>query len=349
MSRYDEPDDDYVALPHIDPTALAVEQVANAMHELERPAGAYIRWPWAELDAMTGPLGAGGVVWFVCAFSAIGKTTFVTSLIEEWRRVNRRIYVMPLETRPQAFRSHLACVQCGIYPGGVLSGHDKSLPDWADKKARLRAALAEQFQSPFVDRVMISEQPAINVAGLEAGLKEAKAFEADVVIIDHIDHVSGGDGKNLYGESKAVNHAALTMAQDNHMTLVFTSQLNLEIAKGTDHLAKFGPPRDQHVLMGNVKRQIATGMIGLFRKPRERKESETDDEFAKLIKDARAGKVTPPEVLDPMVMGVNAMKLRHFGAREGSRVYLGFEHGRIVGLSEKDRYTTSSGYPRPLV
>lgn len=336
------------ALPEIDATELAVEQVVDAMQDLERPAGAYVRWPWPELDAVTGPLGAGGCVWFVCAFSAIGKTTFVTSLIEQWR-TSRRVYVMPLETRPRTFRSHLACVQCGIYPGGVLSGHDKSLPDWPEKKELLRDALQRQYQKPFVDQVMISEQRAINVAGLEKGLREAKSFGADVVIVDHIDHIGGGEhGANLYAESKAVNHAALAMAQDNDLTLLFTSQLNLEIAKSQDHLAKYGPPRDQHVLMGNIKRTVATGMIGLFRKPRERRQSETDDEYVAALKDARSGKLPAPEILDPTVMGVNAMKLRHYGSREGSRVFLGFEHGRVVALNQRDRFTTS-GYPRPVL
>jgi replicative DNA helicase len=332
---------DYAPLPDVDALAQAVSQTADAMLELERPASEYLRWPWPELDAVTGPLGAGGVVWFVCAFSGIGKTTFTTSLIEEWRALGKRVYVMPLETRAKTFRTHLACVQAGVYPGGVLSGADKQRPDWESLKHRVVQCLRAQRESPFLDTVMISEQTAINVAGLERGLMEAKSFGADVVIVDHIDHIEGaGDGKNLYAESKAVNHAALTMAQDNGMTLLFTSQLNLEIAKGTDHLAKFGPPRDSHVLMGNTKRQIATGMIGLFRKPRDRKQHETDDEYLAALKDARAGKIEPPDILDPNVMGVVAMKLRHFGAREGRRVFLGFEHGKVVGLSERDHHTT---------
>lgn len=338
-------------LPELDPTERAVEQVVDAMQDLERPPGAYVRWPWPELDQVTGPLGAGGCVWFVCAFSAIGKTTFVTSLIEQWRPA-RRIYVMPLEIQPKEFRKHLACVQCGIYPGGVLSGRDKQLPDWPAKKARLIEALHAQHNAPFVSQVMISEQRAINVRGLERGLREAKSFGADVVIVDHIDHIgdeTGNAAANLYAESKRVNHAALTMAQDNDLTLLFTSQLNLEIAKGQDHMSKYGPPRDGHVLMGNIKRQVATGMIGLFRKPRERQQHETDLEYEQAMKDARIGKLEPPKALDPNVMGVVAMKLRHFGSHEGRRVHLGFEHGRVVSLDEKDKYTTQSGYPRPVV
>lgn len=315
----------------------ASDQVVDALIDLDRPAAAYLRWPWPALDAVTGPLGAGGCVWFVCAFSSIGKTTFVTSLVEEWRNVGRRVYVMPLETEPKEFRKHLACVQCGIYPGGVLSGHDKSLPDWPTKKARLVTALNAQYQTPFVDQVMISEQQAINVEGLRQGVQEAKEFRASVVIVDHIDHIAGGANANGYAESKAVNHAALQLAKEFDMTLLFTSQLNLEIARNPDHLAKFGPPRDGHVLMGNTKRQIATGMVGLFRRPRPRRPLETDEEYTEAIKQARAGKIDAPEVLDQTSMGVVAMKLRHYGSREGSRIYLGFEHGKVTHLEERDQ------------
>lgn len=331
-----------------DRTVMASDQVIDAMNDLDRPAAAYLRWPWPELDEITGPIGAPGVVWFVCAFSGSGKTTFVTSLIELWRAIDKRIYVMPLEAQPKDFRKHLACVQCGFYPGDVLSGHAASLPNWKDMRARLNETLALQYKAPFVDRVMVSEQRAINVEGLRHGLEEAKEFRADVVIVDHIDHIGDtGTNSNLYAESRAVNHAALRMAQDYDLRLLFTSQLNQEIAKSPDHLAKYQPPRDQHVLMGGVKRQVATGMIGLFRKARDRRPSETDDEYVQAIKDAKAGKIGADKVLDTSAMGVNAMKLRHYGAREGSRVFLGFENGRVLSVAEKDRWVTASGFPRP--
>jgi hypothetical protein len=48
-------------------------------------------------------------------------------------------------------------------------------------------------------------------------------------------------------------------------------------------------------------------------------------------------------VLDPHVMGVNAMKLRNKGGNEGRRVYLGFESGRVVPLAERDRYQSEFG------
>jgi hypothetical protein len=78
--------------------------------------------------------------------------------------------------------------------------------------AQARHSGADQADE-FADFVRISPQRSINVEGLEEGLKEAQDFGADVVIVDHIDHIAGGDGTNLYAESVAVNDAALRMAQ----------------------------------------------------------------------------------------------------------------------------------------
>lgn len=335
------------ALPSIHPTVLAAEQVVEAAAYLDRHPDLSVRWPFPELDALTGPMN-GGEVWFLCAISAGGKTTFVTSAIEQWWQRGRRIYVMPLETRPRAFRTYLACMACGIHPGDALSGNLRTMPDGEAKRSAIKAALSAQVKSPFVDRVMVSEQPAINVRGLENGLKEAKAFGADVVVVDHIDHIAGGEGSNLFAESKAVNDAALRMAQDNDLLLLFTSQLNLQVSRTPDHLSKYQPPRVHDVFLPSIKLQNATGMVGLFRKIRERRENELPDEYHEQLKRARKGEIAPTEVLDRTVMGVNAMKLRHYGARDGERIFLGFEHGRVVSQNERDKYTTS-GYPRPVL
>jgi hypothetical protein len=335
--------DEYEDLPEVHPVVRATDQVADAMRALDRHPSRYLRWPFPELDELTGALGAGGEVWFVCAFSGSGKTSFVTSLIELWRLAGRRIYVMPLETRAYEFRTRLACMQVGVRPGDALTGVLRRSPEGEVKRHEIHAALRAQFKAPYVDQVMVSEARSIDVRGLERGLKEAKAFGADVVIVDHIDHVSDDSGRSGHAESVAVNRAAEEMAKANDLLLLLTSQLNLDIARDPNHLARYSPPRDQHVLMGGTKRQIATGMIGLYRKVRDRGPHETEEEYKATLDAARRGTEPATSVLDTTVMGVNAMKLRHYGEREGGRVLLGFEHGRVVPLAERDRYETHFG------
>jgi len=291
---------------------------------------------------------APGNVWFVCAASGGGKTTFVASVIDLWRLAGKKVYVMPLETRPHEFRTYLACMSAGIHPGDALSGNLRSLPDGEAKRAVLKSELMSQTHEPYVDRVMLSSQRAINLAGLTNGLKEAKSFGADVVIVDHIDHIAGGNGSNLYAEAQAVNNGAMVMAQDNDLLLIFTSQLNMSASKG-DYLAKYLPPRTEHVAFGTLKQRNATGMIGLFRPLRGRRPDETDDDFVKALRAARSGTGDVTDALEPNTMGVVYMKARNYGVREGKKIYLEVRHGRVYSMDEKDKYTTGSGYVRKVV
>lgn len=334
-------------LPGVHPEIVASDQVADAMSALDRHPDTFVRWPFQELDALTGPM-APGNVWFVCASSGGGKTTFVASVIDLWRIAGKRVYVMPLETRPREFRTYLACMAAGVHPGDALSGELRCMPDGEAKRAVLKSELLTQSKAPYVERVMVSGQRAIDIAGLTKGLQEAKAFGADVVIVDHIDHIAGGDGSNLYGEAKAVNDGALRMAQDNDLLLLFTSQLNMASSKG-DYLSKYLPPKDEHVAFGSLKRRNATGMIGLFRPLRKRRPDEPEEDYLRTLRAARAGTGNISDALEPNTMGVSAMKLRNYGAREGAKTYLTVSHGRVFSMDEKDKYSTGGGYVRQHV
>lgn len=335
----DDNEDNEVALPAIHPETLASNQVADALLHLDRHPDALVRWPFSDLDALTGPMGE-GEVWFVPAFSGGGKSTFVVSAIEAWRLAGKKIYVMPLELQANRFRTMLACMETGTPPGDALSGELRADPRRDDERDRLKKALFAQTKTAYVQQVMISEQRAINIAGLQKGLQEAKAFGADIVIIDHIDHIAGDASGNMFQSSKLVNHAALRMAQDNGLLLVFTSQLNLEISKA-DRLSKYAAPMPHHVMFPSVKLQVATGMIGLYRPLRGMRDDETTDDYLKALKDARAGVGDIPDLLEPNTMGVVAMKLRNYGSREGSRITLGMQQGRVIHQSERDRHATS--------
>ncbi|MDB4914091.1 MAG: hypothetical protein JWM95_1735 [Gemmatimonadetes bacterium] len=333
-------------LPAIHPTVLASDQICDAMAMLDRHPDIFVRWPFPKLDALTGPM-APGNIWFVCATSGGGKTTFVSSIVDLWQLQGKRVYVMALETRPHEFRTYLACMATGVHPGDALSGQLRTLPDGGAQRELLKAELLSQGRSPFVERVMVSGARAINMRGLETGLKEAKAFKADVVIVDHIDHIEGDEKKTLYDAAKHVNDGALRMAQDNDLLLVFTSQLNMSASKG-DYLAKFLPPKVDHVAFGSLKQRNATGMIGLFRPMRGKLYDESDEEYQQAVRAARAGTGDVSAMLEPNTMGVSAMKLRNYGSREGAKALLAVRHGRVLPLEERDQWATAGRYPRKM-
>ena len=82
-------------------------------------------------------------------------------------------------------------------------------------------------------------------------------------------------------------------------------------------------------------------MIGLHRRLRDRDENETPKEFDAALARSRKGEAPPLDALQPNVMAVTAMKLRHAGQREGQRAYLAVERGRVSHLSERDSHTTT--------
>lgn len=317
---------------------IASDQVVEALLALDRPAESYLHWPFPDLDAVAGGM-APGNVWFVCAASGGGKTTFISSLIDLWRLDGKRIYVMPLETRAHEFRTYLACMSTGIHPGDALSGRLAGHPE---DRNRLMAEFHAQLHTPYVEQIMVSGQRSINLEGLATGVREAKAFGAHVVIVDHIDHITAGDGQNVFQETKMVNDAALSLAQEHDMILLFTSQLNMTASKG-DYLAKYKPPKDEHVNFGELKRRNATGMIGLYRPVRKPHATESKEEYIKCIAAARDGTGNAIDALEPNTMGVVAMKLRNYGANEGTKISLAVKHGRVYPMLERDKWSTS--YP----
>ncbi len=339
-------------LPKIEhPEVMAMNQSIEADIHLSRHPGLLVRWPFPAVDMVTGPMGP-GEVWYVCAFSGGGKTTFMGSVIDRWRLAGKRVYVMPLELQPWRFRLYLACMALGVHPGDALSGNLRNMPNGDAHADALKAELRAQAQPPYVNQVMVSSQRAITVKGLEAGLREAKSFGADVVVVDHIDHIepNGGASDNGYRDTVAVQHAAARMVQDNGMLLVATSQLNNSIvSNGQDRLARYQPPREHHVLMGSKKRDVCTGMIGLFRPLRTRGTNETNKEYLESLKAARQGYAEPRTALEPHAIGVNAMKLRNYGQNEGDKIVLAFHSGRVEEIAERDHYATGSGYVRKVL
>lgn len=323
---------------HPDPLATAKEQVVEAAHDLDRHPTAFVRWPWKELDALTGGM-APGQLHYVVGASGLGKTTFITSAIARWADGGRKIVVLPLEVRASVFRTYLAAQSLGVDPGLMLSGDYTRREDARELRARVAAAVRAQLHEPYFSSVTISGAPDVTVETLKRAAWQAEELEAEILVIDHVDHLEPDPAqrKRLYEASVEVNRYALRLAQDHDLLIIAMSQANLEALRGThDHLAKYAPLRDTHVLNGGHKRQIASGMLGLYRPllaPPEGASAADLEAYRDLIAAARRGEREPHTALEPNVMGVNIMKSRAYGSREGKRITLSWDNGRIVDRS----------------
>ena len=322
------------------------DQTRSAIANLKRDDADWIPWPWPDLTALCGRMKPRDI-WFVCGFSGNGKTLFVSSAIQGWIEERVKVYVMPLETSADDFRLYLACQKVGIDPGLVNGGGmmDMDAPLRAHWERVIEAEIDRQTTDPAMRRyVKIKGVNAVNLARLTMAAKEAADWGASILVVDHIDHIEA-DGKKggHLAESMAVVKGAHDLAKKFNLTFVFTSQMNNEAIKGGNgsRLAQYGPPQPTHVYMGSHKRQIATGMIGLHRRIRDRHPDESEKEFTDAIKQSRDGSAPPMDALQPGVMAVTAMKLRHAGQREGQRCYLAVAYGRVEHLPERDQHGTS--------
>lgn len=315
------------------PAVVASEQIVSALESLHIPPAAYVRWPWPALDALYGGM-APGTVHYVVGFSGLGKTTFIASAIRKWAAAGRIVDVMPLENDAGTFRKYLACQKLGIDPGLMASGDFWELPNAEALLASVDAEVRAQANSPFVDHIHVQSTSRIDIRRFRLAVNTAIAHGADVLVVDHVDHIASDPAqrKTLHQESVEVNNAALDLAKESGLVMILMSQANQEaIRSGGDHLAKYQPLREHHVQNGGHKRQNATGMIGLFRPlapAPPASDPEATAEYRERIKAARQGK-DPQTALEPGIVGVNLMKSRNYGSREGKSTRLRWVNGRI--------------------
>ncbi len=315
------------AIAQTDAIIESSDQSVDARQALARPPEAYLHLPFTDLDGLVGGM-APGDIWFVAAFSGNGKTSLLMSLVLRLLLAGRTVYYMGLESRPHILRTQLACLRLGYDVGEVLSGAAKSWTMWDSIRAELVSDLRQQSELRDGYRFLVNGQAAINASGLGAAMHDAAMNKADLVIIDHIDHLQLDSG-NAYEQSRRVTQQLLDLAHANQLRMLIATQLNNEAAKG-DRLAIYQPPQPHHVYMGAHKRMIATGMLGLFRptRPNLSKEEMTA---------VRNGILEPGTILEANTMGVVCMKHRYFGHREGHRTFLRVERGKVSDMDLRDR------------
>lgn len=325
-----------------DRCAIANDQTGEAEQSLMITPSSVLRFPCPNLDALTGPVGVGGDLWFLVAVSGSGKTTMVTWAIEQWRLLGKKVFAMPLETSAKRFRTNLACMALAnhpdpeyrliVDPGDVNSGEWLTFPDHDIIRKRLVEQYRAQSDEPYMNQVMVANDGAINVRNMERAFRRAYDFGADVIVVDHIDHISGGRSGNAAAESKEVCHGALHMAKENNLRVLFTSQINFDLIRNPNRLAKYGPPQIQHLKYPTTKVEVATGIISLSRALVKAGAYESQKEYRARIKAAMDGEVPAHTVLDPTVTQVNATKLRNRGRNDGKAILMGYDRGHIRSL-----------------
>ncbi len=306
---------------------IAERQTQSAIKLLDRTAEDFMSMPWGGLDEIVGGM-AQGDIWFIGGFSGDGKTTALTSAVDCWYERGKRIYYLGLESKPNILKTHWACKRLGIDAGEVLTGRALQWPDWKIRKSELVAMIRAFDEGQTAAQVHFSPVSFLDDEALRVALKNAQDFGADILILDHIDHVEGDKG-SPYEISRRVCQTLLRNSQASGVRCLVATQFNNDAVKG-NRAGRYLPPQPGHVFMGGHKRMIASGMLGLYRPLKRGLDPETMKQF-------QAGTLEPQDVCEPNTMGVVCMKHRLLGKYEGRRVYLGVDRGKVVELPEHDQ------------
>lgn len=327
--------DIFTEAPHVQ----VGHEIREAVEDLYREPADYHHLPWPALDKAIGGM-PGGEICFIVAFSSNGKTLFLTSMLNAlFDKTEKRIYYMGLESRPKTLRTHWACKRLGYDAGDFFSGKFLDWPDHAHIRAQLNDEVNSQSEGEKMKRVRFCPAPYIDAKNITKAADQAARFGADIFIIDHVDHIDGQSGSNHYAQSREVNQAILNIAQDYGFLMLPASQLNNEAVKG-NKIALHLPPQPQHVKMGGHKREIATWMLGLYRPLKVAGVPASD------LKAVNAGLKRSSEICEPHTMAVVDMKHRFYGQREGERIYLKVERGKVMDADQTlytQRTVTSEG------
>lgn len=315
-----------------DPEDDAREQSDFAIEGASREHTQFLHFPWRAVDDLTDGIGQ-GELWFVGAYSGHGKTTFLMSALDAWFEQGVKVYYMGLETRPHILRTQWACRRLGIDAGDVMSGRAQEKADWKF----VRKQIIDQLNGQVVhaNQIVFSPEQWVDAKGLERCARHAHELESDVFIIDHVDHLEG-TGKGLYDQSVSSMKKLLSLTQDYGLRTLAATQFNNDMVRGNNRLGMYTPPTSTAVYMGNHKRHVADGMLGLYRPLRFSPPLEASE-----LREFAQGHMEPRKILEPHVMACSVMKHRKYGNREGQRAYLRVEHGKVSDLP-------SSDYPPPV-
>jgi replicative DNA helicase len=315
------------------------EQFRAAVSRLHEDTTAYPRYPWKELSELAGPMCPEDLI-MVAARTGGGKSLFLQNLFDAMICAGRFGLYVGLEQSPEILRIKWACLRSDVAPKLVLATPDgmRGTPTWHTAMDVVQADLKWQRTPEIKVRAHFSATRKINARKLQSWTEWAVDHGCEFVIVDHIDRVQHGDGKNSFHEMSESIRLAKELAVKHRIVMILASQ----VGRPGDQLEQFMPPSLHDLRGGGTKEEESDTVIGVYRPMRM---DVTDQE----LKAVRQGLKKRDDVIEPHTMGVMLLKHRLDGPQAGKVVKLAVRHQRVFDLAERDRWTTDGYYPRQIV
>lgn len=336
LRLYDEPTALSDELPSAD--EMADEQFIEAVNKLHEDTTEYPQFPWQHLADLAGPMCPEDLV-LVAARTGGGKSLFLQNLFDALVTSGRFGLYAGLEQTPRILRIKWACMRAGIAPKFLLATRkeDRGGPAWQDAMTRVQAELKWQKSPEIRVRAHFSATRRIDQRGLKAWTEWAVEHGCDFVMIDHVDRIRHGDGKNAFHELSETIQLAKELAVEHRIVMLMATQ----VGRPADALEQFMPPALHNLRGAGTKEEEADTVLGIYRPLR------LDVSDAEL-KAVRQGLMDRDKVIEPNTMGIQLLKHRLDGPVAGKVVKLAVDKGRVQHLPERDRYGTSYDSRREL-
>lgn len=298
-------------------------QVGDAQRFLDLGADAFLRLPWPRLDATLGGT-MPGTLSFLAGHPGGGKTSFLLTLMLRLLASGKRVYYAGLESRPNILRTQVACRTLGLDHGAVLAGNAQGLPDWPAERQRLLTELERQrdLDGPYA-RLRFAPHAHVDTAAACEIMAEGADFGADLIVVDHIDHVTADGKQGLYQESRHVVQVFDSLSKQHGLKTLAATQTNWT-GRSADPYRNHRPIQEEQLYMGGHKLHVAHWVIGVYR-PLEGGRVPKD-----LDKMIRGGERPLTDALAKHTVAVNVLKSRVLGDGKHAIVPLGFWRGEVL-------------------
>lgn len=316
-----------------DADELALEQIQEAVYRTFEDTSNYPQFPWHDLAAVAGPMCPEDFI-LIAARTGQGKSTFMLSLFDALiAKQGRRGLFVGLEQSPKVLRAKWACVRAGVAPKLILATqpHERGSTDWRLAMDKVQAEFKWQKSDEVRGRAHFSGTRRIDARGLRLWTEWAVDRGCEFIILDHIDRVKHGDGRNSFHEISETVRLAKELAVEHKIVMLVASQ----VGRPAEALEQFMPPSLHNLRGAGTKEEEADTVLGIYRplKP---------DVTDKQLKAVRQGRMDREQVLETNTMGVMLLKHRLDGPVAGKAVKLSVWHGKVA------EQRTTSGYPRPV-
>jgi hypothetical protein len=312
-------------------STLVEQQFVEATYRLHEDSSTFPRYPWRDLATLAGPMCPEDLI-LVAARTGGGKSLFLQNLFDSLIMSGLHGLYIGLEQGPDILRIKWACLRQDIQPRLVLAPGDAfGSPLWQDATTRVQQDLAWQKSDDIRRRAHFATTRRINAAGLKRWTLWAIDHGCQFVIVDHIDRIAHGDGKNAFHEMSETVRLAKELAVEHRIVMLAASQMG----RPADAAEQFMPPSLHALRGGGTKEEESDTVLGVYR---PMKAGVTDGE----LKAVRQGIRDRETITAPNTMAVMVLKHRLDGPAAGKVASLFVRHQRVLDMREADRYSTNS-------